>query len=598
MAIVQDSEGILTLEDEEEEEKEEEEASDDDGDYNDNDDDDYNTDDDEEVNNDKDEENNEDCCNSYRDRKKQNVAALLSGNLVVRRQALLPRVLSVSDGAAIARKPFKSPCPNGQADKNEELTRRLFARKRFVPWGLQKPVLTPITNLPLLSKVTAKEIEEEEPCLPPGIEPLVLWHPEYTDGAGAESDPIVVDPILVRFLRPHQREGVQFIFECVAGLREFSRADKSHAGCILADDMGLGKTLQSITLLYTMLRQGFDGKPMAKRVIIVTPTSLVSNWESEIKKWLEGRVHVIAMCETSRSDVVSGINIFLDPRSQYQVLIISYETFRMHSSKFEKEGSCCLLICDEAHRLKNDSTITNRALASLQCRRRIFVMLKNDLEEFFAMVNFTNPGILGNAGTFRRHYEIPILRGREPTASEKERILGGERSVELSEKVNQFILRRTNALLSNHLPPKIVEVVCCRMTDLQANLYRHFIQSKNVKQALEDQKHSKVLASITALKKLCNHPKLIYDTIRSGSTETAGFENCIHFFPQEMFSGRSGSWTGGDGSWVELSGKMNVLARLLAHLYQKTNDRIVLVSNYTQGAISYQGMGKKEKKDR
>ncbi|KAI3751798.1 hypothetical protein L2E82_22889 [Cichorium intybus] len=63
---------------------------------------------------------------------------------------------------------------------------------------------------------------------------------------------------------------------------------------------------------------------------------------------------------------------------------------------------------------------------------------------------------------------------------------------------------------------------------------------------------------------------------------TAGFENCMRFFPPEMFSGRSGSWTGGDGSWVELSGKMQVLACLLAHLRKRTDDRIVLVSNYTQ----------------
>eukprot|EP01018_Ginkgo_biloba_P036784 Gb_13099 [translate_table: standard] len=494
-----------------------------------------------------DEEEEEDEDNSLKpvsdgDRKKENVAALLRGDLVVKRQALLPKVLSVSDGAAIARKPFKSPCPNSQADKNEELVRRLFARKRFVPWGSQGPILVPITNLPLLPKLIVKESSEEEVYLPPGIEPLVLWQPGDTAEAGAKSKAIVVDPVLVRFLRPHQREGVQFMFECVAGLRDFSKTNENLAGCILADDMGLGKTLQSITILYTLLQQGFDEKPMARRVIIVTPTSLVSNWESEIKKWLEGRVHVIALSETTRADVLSGISSFLAPCSPFQVLIISYETFRMHSSKFEKEGSCDLLICDEAHRLKNDQTITNRALASLHCRRRILLSgtpMQNDLEEFFAMVNFTNPGVLGDAIAFRRYYEIPLLKGREPTASEVERKLGAERSAELSEKVNQFILRRTNALLSNHLPPKIVEVVCCKLTDLQANLYRHFIQSKNVKQVLEDQsKRSKVLASITALKKLCNHPKLIYDTIRGGSSGTAGFENCMHFFPQEMFSGR------------------------------------------------------------
>lgn len=101
--------------------------------------------------------------------------------------------------------------------------------------------------------------------------------------------------------------------------------------------------------------------------------------------------------------------------------------------------------------------------------------------------------------------------------------------------------------------------------------------------------------------------QLIYDSIKSDKSGTSGFSDCIRFFPPELFSGRynqilfiwlltsnfhlsliliyfsrSGAWTGGAGVWVELSGKMHVLARLLGHLRQKTDDRIVLVSNYTQ----------------
>ncbi|KAK9109182.1 hypothetical protein Sjap_017242 [Stephania japonica] len=516
------------------------------------------------------------------DRKSRNVDALVRGNLVVKRQSLIPRVLSVSEAAAVARKPFKPPCSNGYGgEKKEELVRRLWARKRFVPWGSSRPVLVEISNrLNVPSGVENVGSEESEP-LPPGIEPLVLWQPDECGDLSGDSKAIVVDPLLVRFLRPHQREGVQFMFECVSGLISLEVS-----GCILADDMGLGKTLQSITLMYTLLHQGFDGKPMVKKAIIVTPTSLVSNWESEISKWVGNRVGVVALCESTRDDVVSGIDNYLRPHSPFQVLIVSYETFRMHSAKFDKSGSCDLLICDEAHRLKNDQTLTNKALATLSCSRRILLSgtpMQNDLEEFFAMVNFTNPGFLGDAAFFRRYYEAPIICGREPTATEAEVELATVRSAELSAKVNQFILRRTNALLSNHLPPKIVEVVCCKLTSLQSELYNHFIHSKNIKKVMaEEVKQSKILAYITALKKLCNHPKLIYDTIKSGSPGTSGFEDCLRFFPPEMFSGRSGSWTGGEGAWVELSGKMHVLARLLFHLRQKTNDRIVLVSNYTQ----------------
>lgn len=83
----------------------------------------------------------------------------------------------------------------------------------------------------------------------------------------------------------------------------------------------LGKTLQSITLLYTLLCQGFDGKPMVKKAIIVTPTSLVSNWEAEIKKWVGERVKLIALCESSRDDVVLGIDGFTSPHSFLQVKV-------------------------------------------------------------------------------------------------------------------------------------------------------------------------------------------------------------------------------------------------------------------------------------
>ncbi|KAF3681227.1 Protein CHROMATIN REMODELING 25 [Capsicum annuum] len=553
------------------------------------------------------------------DRKSQNVDALVRGNLIVKRQSLLPRVYSVTDAAANLRKPFKPPSSNGYSTTNEHLARRLCARKRFVPWGSTSPTLIAITNR--LKAPEAAEIDavEENLELPPGVEPLVLWQPEEIAEEGYSVVSITVDPLLVRFLRPHQREGVQFMFDCVSGALSTFNIN----GCILADDMGLGKTLQSITLLYTLLRQGYDGKPMVRKAIIVTPTSLVSNWEAEISKWVGERVKFVALCESARDDVVFGIDSFINPYSNIQ------------------------------------------ALAALACKRRVLLSgtpMQNDLEEFYAMVNFTNPGILGDAARFRRYFETPIICGREPTATKEEKKLGSDRSAELSSKVNQAsfplkIMQFQNfdllfwencclsleVLLSDELPSSDFGVMAnsfvssfdCVLILMMVkkpcppNKYRNAAGSYSVrlllfyhyqvqvKQAIaEEAKQSKILAYITALKKLCNHPKhqkmpkipnldiihlvfiqfasnklvltnvkymkLIYDTIRSGSPGTSGFEDCIRFFPPEMFSGRCCSWTGGAGLWVELSGKMNVLARLLAQLHQKTDDRIVLVSNYTQ----------------
>ncbi|KAL2477250.1 Protein CHROMATIN REMODELING 25 [Forsythia ovata] len=278
---------------------------------------------------------------------------------------------------ANVRKPFKPHSSNGYIENNEQLSRRLWARKRFVPWGSSRPALVTITNKFNISNTIEQEESEEKTCLPPGIEPLVLWQSEESEGRDSEAVSIVVDPLLVKFLRPHQREGVQFMFDCVSGVLSAANIN----GCILADDMGLGKTLQSITLLYTLLYQGLDGKPMVKKAIIVTPTSLVGNWEAEIKKWVGVRVKFVALCESTRDDVICAIDNFTSPRSHLQVLIVSYETFRMHSSKFNQSGSCDLLICDEAHRLKNDQTLTNRALAALTCKRRILLVGDSNASE-------------------------------------------------------------------------------------------------------------------------------------------------------------------------------------------------------------------------
>ncbi len=81
---------------------------------------------------------------------------------------------------------------------------------------------------------------------------------------------VVVDPLLSKVLRPHQREGVKFMYDCVTGVR----IPDSH-GCIMADEMGLGKTLQCITLMWTLLKQGPDCKPLIEKAVIVAPSSLV-----------------------------------------------------------------------------------------------------------------------------------------------------------------------------------------------------------------------------------------------------------------------------------------------------------------------------------
>lgn len=93
-----------------------------------------------------------------------------------------------------------------------------------------------------------------------------------------------IDAFLAKNMRPHQVEGVKFMYECISGMRS-----ESINGCILADSMGLGKTLQSIALTYVALKRSHlsGTKPLVHKVIIVAPLTLAKNWAYEFKKWID-----------------------------------------------------------------------------------------------------------------------------------------------------------------------------------------------------------------------------------------------------------------------------------------------------------------------
>ncbi|OXB79899.1 UNVERIFIED_CONTAM: hypothetical protein H355_000929 [Colinus virginianus] len=253
--------------------------------------------------------------------------------------------------------------------------------------------------------------------------------------AGLPVVDVVVDPYIANNLRPHQREGIVFLYECVMGMSLIiSYRVGGRFGAILADEMGLGKTLQCISLVWTLLRQGVYGcKPILKRALIVTPGSLVKNWKKEFQKWLGSeRIKVFTVDQDHK--VEEFINSPL-----YSVMIISYEML-LRSLDQIQAIEFNLLICDEGHRLKNSSIKTTTALTSLSCERRIILTgtpIQNDLQEFYALIEFVNPGVLGSLSTYRKIYEEPIVRSREPSATKVrdfKKCIYRRKSVENNEK--------------------------------------------------------------------------------------------------------------------------------------------------------------------
>ena len=386
---------------------------------------------------------------------------------------------------------------------------------------------------------------------------------------------VVVDPALSNILRPHQREGVKFMYECVMG----ERIPESY-GCIMADEMGLGKTLQCITLIWTLLRQGPDCKPVIDKAIVVAPSSLVKNWFNEINKWLSGRVNPLAIDSGSKNQIDKNLEGFMQTYNRKPtnpILIISYETFRLHATVLCK-GEVGLVLCDEGHRLKNSDNQTYQALMGLNAKRRVILSgtpIQNDLLEYYSLVQFVNQGILGTAQEFRRKFETPILRAQDCMATSDERKKGQDCLEELASIVNRCMIRRTSALLSKYLPMKIEQVICVRLSEVQQKMYYNFITSEAVKRTVRGENGGKVslsaLSAITTLKKLCNHPDLVFDKLVA---QEEGFRGARALLPDNYNPGKV--------VLPELSGKLAVLDCLLASVKSTTQDKVVLISNYTQ----------------
>lgn len=377
---------------------------------------------------------------------------------------------------------------------------------------------------------------------------------------------VYIEPFLAEKLRPHQKEGVQFMYDNLAGKKV-----PGYFGCILADSMGLGKTLQAITLLYTLLRKDALYGSFAKKGIIVAPATLVDNWKEEITKWL-GPVRLNpVVCTGTGKQKQNQLNIF--EKGPSSLLIISYDTFVKHAETLGKV--CQVIICDEGHLLKNCVTQKNTSISSLACKRRILLSgtpLQNYLCEFYACVTLVNPGILGDLATFNKIFADPILKAQEPNASAQIRELAWGRSEELWRVTAQFILRRTGSILESVLPPRSEYLVFCKCLPLQKELYTSFLTSKLACTAIETGNGSNALSLTSLLRKLVNHPDLIYKYAPESKELQEAWGITINLFPPHYISQQDRT---------EFSTKMKLFDQIM-QICVKNGEKVVVVSSFTK----------------
>lgn len=278
-----------------------------------------------------------------------------------------------------------------------------------------------------------------------------------------------IDEQLHSVLRPHQIAGVDFIVNSVLGKRH-NYGD----GCILADEMGLGKTLTSIAAIHTLIRNKF-----VQNALIICPVTLISNWKAEFSKWLPPfrypqfgvlSIDQSGMGNNSLKDPV--VKFFSDRQfKSYQVMIVGYERVRLilpQITALAKEFD--LVVCDEGHRLKTTNSKTTEAIEQLCGSKRVILTgtpIQNDLGEFWALANFTNPGIFGSEAQFNRRYAGPMSSVKEVDRKRDEAV------EELTELCDEFMLRRDVSTIEKYVNiPKAEFIVFCRPSNRQSIKYQ------------------------------------------------------------------------------------------------------------------------------
>ncbi len=305
-------------------------------------------------------------------------------------------------------------------------------------------------------------------------------------------------------LRPYQERGFSWMY----------RNMKIGFGSIIADDMGLGKTLQVITLLAKMKEEGAMDK---KQALVVVPTGLLHNWQSEVKRFAPQLTTAVyhGTARDLKDEVCKNADIILS----------TYGVVRSDADILKKQ-KWQVLVIDEAQNIKNSDTAQSKAIHSIPANCHIAMSgtpVENRLSEFWSIIDFTNKGYLGSAKDFSDSYAKPIQKYGDSHVAERFRKVTAP-----------FLMRRlkTDKSIISDLPDKIERNELASLTPEQAALYHETVNKcMTVIESMEGEdnqtlfkRQGLVLQMMLALKQICNHPTQYLkdnrmDATLSGKTE-------------------------------------------------------------------------------
>ncbi|RZB75411.1 switch 2 [Glycine soja] len=297
------------------------------------------------------------------------------------------------------------------------------------------------------------------------FEPLLL-------SSHGEFPPVQVPASINCRLLEHQREGVRFLY----GLY------KNNHGGILGDDMGLGKTIQAIAFLAAVFaKEGhstLNENHVEKRdpALIICPTSVIHNWESEFSKWSNFSVSIYH--GANRNLIYDKLEA-----NEVEILITSFDTYRIHGSSL-LDINWNIVIIDEAHRLKNEKSKLYKACLEIKTLRRYGLTgtaMQNKIMELFNLFDWVAPGSLGTREHFREFYDEPLKHGQRSTAPDRFVQIANKRKQHLVAVLHKYLLRRTKEETIGHLMMgKEDNIVFCAMSDVQKRVYRRMLQLPDI----------------------------------------------------------------------------------------------------------------------
>ncbi|XP_059174899.1 DNA excision repair protein ERCC-6-like [Physella acuta] len=360
-----------------------------------------------------------------------------------------------------------------------------------------------------------------------------------------------VPPRLWSKLFKYQKTGVRWLWELHC----------QQVGGIVGDEMGLGKTIQTIAFLAALRTSqvknvNFPYKGLGPS-IIVCPTTVMHQWLKEFHKWWPD--FRVAILHSSGSFTGSESEMVRSVAKSSGILITSYNTLVIHQ-ELVLRFNWHYVILDEGHKIRNPDAKVTLVCKQFRTPHRIILSgspIQNNLKELWSLFDFIFPGKLGTLPDFMQHFSIPIVQGGYSNATQVQVETAYRCACVLRDTINPYLIRRMKADVKKNLdlPNKNEQVLFCRLTEEQRDVYKEYLDSRECNAILQGK--FQVFAGLITLRKICNHPDL--------STGGPQFfhSDCSETDPEYQFG------------YHKRSGKMIVVEALL-RLWYKQKHRVLL----------------------